>query len=223
MRAGAAYSPAVMLKSWVPLVLAGLAASAVRAQDPSLRQRLRECTRVSVRLDRLRCFDDIAGRLTADSVGSDSNGVTGDWRAGGSGDWVVDESVNPLDDTPMVVVSLKATSGAARSGEVTELVLRCLSTKTEVYLNWNASLGRDGAAVTTRVGSEPAITRRWGLSTDARETFYPADDTAFIRQLVAVDRLVAQVVPVGEDPIVAVFRLYGLEVVVKPLRAACNW
>ena len=212
-----------MVKSWVPLVLAVFAASTLQAQDSTLRLRLRECTRVTVRLDRLRCFDELVGSLRADSAAPDSSGTTGDWRAGGSGDWVVDESVNPLDDTPMVVALLKASSGAAKSGESAELVLRCLSTKTEVYLNWNAPLGRDGAAVTTRVGNEPALTRRWGLSTDARETFYPADDVAFIKQLVAVGRLVAQVVPVGEDPIVAVFQLRGLEVAAQPLRKACRW
>jgi type VI secretion system protein VasI len=204
------------------LVVLGLGATPAAAQGGPLRPRLRECARISVRLDRLRCFDEVVSSLPRDSAGSESSEAA-DWRAGGSGDWVVDESVNPLDDTPMVVVSLKAASGAAKSGEAAELVLRCLSARTEVYLNWNAPLGRDGAAVTTRVGAEPALTRRWGLSTDARETFYPADDIAFIRQLAAVDRLVAQAVPAGEDPIVAVFQLRGLEVALTPLRAACKW
>ncbi len=37
--------------AWVPLVLLGLAASALQAQDSTLRLRLRECIRVTVRLD----------------------------------------------------------------------------------------------------------------------------------------------------------------------------
>jgi hypothetical protein len=136
---------------------------------------------------------------------------------------VVDEAINPLDDSKLVVLSLKASSGSAPSGEPVELVLRCLSGKTDVYVHWNVQLGKDGAAVAMRIGSQAAQTRRWNLSTDMRETFYPADAIAFIKQLIDVDRFVAQVVPAGEAPITAVFRLRGLGVAAGPLREVCQW
>jgi hypothetical protein len=56
-----------------------------------------------------------------------------------------------------------------------------------------------------------------------RETFYPGDGIALIRQLLETERFVAQVVPHGEDPIIAVFRPRGLEAAARPLREACQW
>lgn len=191
------------------------------AQD-ALRARLRDCSGITVRAERLRCFDAIVTAITA-GTSSDSAASLELWRTGGTGDWVVDEAVNPLDDSKLVIVSLKAATGTSPSGEQVELVLRCLSGKTDVYVNWNIQLGKDGAAVATRMGSGAAQTRRWNLSTDMRETFYPGDAVAFIKQLIEVDRFVAQVVPSGEDPITAVFRLRGLEAAARPLRDVCEW
>jgi len=203
-------------------VLPWLAVASLHAQE-GLRQRLRECARVTVRLERLRCFDAVTATLPSEPRGMDSLGAEADWRAGGTGNWVVDEAINPMDDTRLVIVSLKATSGFAKTGEPVELVLRCLSGKTEVYLNWSTQLGKDGAPVTMRVGKEPAQTRRWGLSTDARESFYPGDDVNLIKELTVVDQLVVQVVPTAEDPITALFQLRGLSFALRPLRTVCGW
>jgi hypothetical protein len=205
----------------LPLLLGVLLPASGRAQDTELRRHLRDCSRITVRAERLRCFDAIITSMT--SGPGDSTGALELWRTGGTGDWVVDEAINPLDDSQLVVLSLKASSGSAPSGEPVELVLRCLSGKTDVYVHWNVQLGKDGAAVAMRIGSQPAQTRRWNLSTDMRETFYPADAIAFIKQLIEVDRFVAQVVPAGEGPITAVFRLRGLGVAAGPLREVCKW
>lgn len=49
--------------------------------------------------------------------------------------WTLNQSTNPIDDFPTVVLSLDAASGASRMGERPTLVLRCTQKKTNVYVN----------------------------------------------------------------------------------------
>ena len=81
----------------------------------------------------------------------------------------------------------------------------------------------DEADVLTRVGDEQALEREWNLSTDGQATFFPDNDIVFIKQLLEVDRLVAQVTPFLESPVTLVLDLTGLNNAIKPLREACGW
>ena len=58
-----------------------------------------------------------------------------------------------------------------------------------------------------RVGNSAAVPKMWGLSTSSKTTFYTGDDVRFIKELLLVDKFVAQVVPNGETPITATFNL----------------
>src|SRR6266566_2151972 len=113
----------------------------------------------------------------------------------GVGAWQVSDKTNPLDDSRTVTLDLAATSGRSVYGKPIVLVLRCQSHKTE----------------------------NWGVSTDHTATFYHSDPVAFIQELMAADRFVAQVIPYNESPITAVFDLTGLQTAVKPLRDDCAW
>jgi type VI secretion system protein VasI len=88
---------------------------------------------------------------------------------------------------------------------------------------WNDYLGSDRIAVTTRIGDQEAETKRWSLSTDNSATFYPGNDTDFIRAMFAGDRLVAQTTPYNESPVTAVFNTTGLETAITDLRKTCGW
>lgn len=163
---------------------------------------------------RLACYDQLARAcgLLASSPDKDN------------GKWVVHVETNPLDDSKTVLLTLTADTGATRLGEKVELVLRCKSRKTEVFIIWNDYLGSGFSTdVTWRVGDSPATTAEWDISTSNESTFYPYDAIAFIGQLIGVSRLVAQVTPYNESPITAVFDLRGLANAVRPLREACGW
>src|SRR5256885_9506138 len=75
--------------------------------------------------------------------------------------------------------------------------------------------------VITRLGAGEAKNQKWPLSTDNKATFYPGDAAAFLEQLLAANRFVAQTTPYSESPITAVFDVAGLSAAVKPLREVC--
>lgn len=158
---------------------------------------------------RLRCFDDVARRIG----GPDRNVPTVT-----AGNWTISETLNPLDDTQTVVLSVRSSSGNSTYGQPVALILRCAANQTEVYISWNDYLGSD-AEVTWRVGDGSAQTAEWSLSTDSTATFYPRPDMAFIKELMLVER----VIPYNSDPVTAVFDVSGLVEVVEPLARACEW
>src|SRR6185436_4144632 len=51
-----------------------------------------------------------------------------------AGNWMLQEQVNPLDDSKVVVLSLEAASGGTRQGRKPVLSARCSSGLTEVYI-----------------------------------------------------------------------------------------
>src|SRR5256886_15776047 len=85
--------------------------------------------------------------------------------------------------------------------------------------DWSSDVcSSDLTPVITRLGAGEAKNQKWPLSTDNKATFYPGDAAAFLEQLLAADRLVAQTTPYGESPITAVFDLAGLSAAVEALR-----
>lgn len=139
-------------------------------------------------------------------------------------EWRVSESTNPLDDSPMVTLSLDA-SGPSPSGfrSTPTLIVRCRSKETDLYVNWDAYVGLDESTVTTRIGRAPATKKAWSISTDNKATFYPGSPVTFIKELLAADTLIAATTPYNESPVTAVFRLTGLAEKIQPLRTACKW
>ena len=150
--------------------------------------------------------------------------------AGESGAWVVRTSTNPLDDTQTVTLSLASDVGTSRRGRPFVLVARCKSNRTEVYVVWGDYVGNDSRdvdtewkLVTVRVGTGTARTERWDISTDRAATFAPAWAGSFLKELLAVERLVLQTVPYGERPYTAIFDVSGLRGVLGALAGTCNW
>jgi type VI secretion system protein VasI len=84
-------------------------------------------------------------------------------------------------------------------------------------------MGSEETTVTTRIGSSPAMTKSWSLSTDSKATFYPGSPVSFIKGLMAADTLVAQATPYSESPVTVTFPITGLTDKIAPLRAACGW
>ena len=174
-----------------------------------------KCAVIDGDLSRLECFDKLAKQNNLDGPQSETRLISD------SGKWKVDVEVNPIDDSKMVTMVLSADSGKSGWGKTINLIARCQSGKTELYINWQDYLGSK-SYVLTRVGKKDAVTRRWNLSTDSKATFHP-NSILFLKEMLTSSKLVAQTTPYNDNPVTAIFDTSGMENAVKPLREICNW
>lgn len=195
------------------------------AESEELREGVARCAVVEGLLERAECYDAVARAHRLDGPQAVVP-ATGD----DTGDWLVREDVNPIDDSRRVVLVLEAESGKARFGQLVRLVARCQSDKTEVYIKWYDYLGNDSSGVyeewkfvTERVGERKSVRRKWPVSTDNSATFAPNSPIALLKQIATAERFVAQVTPYNESPVTAIFQVTGLRQALVPLAAACNW
>jgi type VI secretion system VasI family protein len=169
----------------------------------------------------------VALQLDEGNVSSSMNGGRASFGARSSQPekpmWQASETRNPIDDTRTVYLELKASSGENQWGTPPALALRCLSNRTEVFIDWDTFVSSEVVSVTTRIDTQPAQRQAWTVSTDNKATFLRGSKIAFIKQLLAADSLVARVTPYGDNAITAVFEMAGLPGQIGPLREACNW
>jgi len=150
----------------------------------------------------------------------------------GMGKWLVAKKINPrgdpIDDTTTIIFQLESDSGKSANGKPIYLILqyerRYRSETTDVIIDWNSYL-KSSPKVMYKFGNQEAFRRNAGLSTDDEATFYhywqdysgnPTGSIDFIRHLMKVDRLVAQLTPYNEIPITAVFDVRGLKETIEP-------
>lgn len=188
-------------------------------------QAVEDCVGITNDSYRLACFDNLFG----DAGNSGSQPITGS-NSRTTGVWDVSIDVNPLDDTPRVVLFNSSSEGQSSLGDPILLGIRCVSGSVDILINWAEFVGFDTrTSVRYRVGREDAISTMWNMSSDNEATFYPGNGIRLIEQMIAVDRtssdgtFVAQVFPAGGNSITAIWNLYGLTEAVEPLRDACGW
>lgn len=193
-------------------VLCMLIASDSSAVDDS---QVANCAALIGDLERLNCYDNLAGRAGLNGPQLSVPDVDG------VGGWKVTEKVNPVDDSKTVTLILYASTGESRRGKKIPFVARCQSNQTEAYIGWNDYLGRE-AQVLTRVGANKASTQRWTLSTDKQASFVPRP-IDLLKEMTTAERFLAQVTPYNESPVTAIFLTAGLTNALKPLRETCGW
>ena len=148
------------------------------------------------------------------------------------GDWRTGRTTNALDDSPTVTAVLDAAQGVGGllDSDPIQVIARCQSNKTEVYIRWHDFLGDDTPTdvyseqkrVTYRFPPADATTELWGISTDNVAAFV-AQPIPFLRTLVASDQLILQTTPYGESPSMATFELIGARAAIDPIAETCNW
>ena len=203
-----------LLRSTLPLFFLVVVTSSVHAGISN--QEFAKCAAIEGDLARLDCFDQLAKRKKLDGPQSQQ------LNANNSGKWVVHSSINPIDDSKTVTMSLDADSGSSSYGAGVDLVIRCKSNKTEMYINWQDYLGRN-TDVLTRIGDAKATTKGWSLSTDKKATFHPKGTIRFLLKMMESDKFLAQITPYSENPITAIFNTAGMKEAIKPLRETCEW
>ncbi len=184
---------------------------------------LAACASLEGDLTRLSCFDELVRAAALDGPQPQPvlNATPGKWR--------VSKDINPMDDSERVVLRLTADSGNSKWDRPVTFVALCQSVETKAYIDWDDYLGNDGGVrnqfknVTIRIGSEPATTQQWDLSTDSKATFAPGWAGNLLRRMASTDKFIAQVVPYNESPVTAIFDTAGMADALEPLMEVCEW
>jgi len=147
------------------------------------------------------------------------------------GGWIVRSEKNLLDDTQTVTLRLRSEEDGRY------LILTCRSRVASFSIGWNTLVQRDSMGcpgcgtpypydvkeVTSRLGTSPAVTANWRVSDDVlqKATSYTGHTMTLVAQLLAVNRFVAEIIK-GSSAVTGVWYVTGLNVAIRPLRAACS-
>ena len=181
-----------------------------------------QCAVMKKDLARLHCFDNLAKSKDLDGrVTEPTPSETEPTPIVGKGNWKVFVEINPNDGSKIVILSLNAISGEKRRSKPVQLVARCKSNTTDLYISWNEYLGNK-AEVLTRVGDHKPNRERWSMSTDKKTTFH-TKPIPLLKEMLTSSKMVSQVTPHNENPLTAIFNTSGLKNAIKPLQETCNW
>jgi hypothetical protein len=154
----------------------------------------------------------------------DTRPTTANVPAGSTGtNWVVSETVSPLDYSPLVTALIRTTSPVKNAP--TSLGVRCREKHTEFLVR------TDGTWVTTRskklrvdyqINDQPAVTLTWTASADGKTASYKDDAVGLLQSIPEGAQLKINVFDgpgPGHD---ATFQLTGLDTVRKKIATACD-
>jgi type VI secretion system protein VasI len=206
--------PVLLLASFC--VLAALGTPATAAGDPA------ECVFIDTDLDRLACYDRVAGRTTTPKQADTP-------PEGGA--WVVQLDKSEFKDTTDVYLSLVSDDELScgrynRSKAV--LMLRCMENTTALFISTNCHLtsGHGGyGRVEYRIDDRKSVTRSFTDSTDNRALglWSGGKSIPMIKQMLDGEVLLTRFTPFSESAVTARFQIKGLDTAIAPLREACNW
>lgn len=197
------------------LILAFLGSAC--AASSNITSELNACSGIENAFERLKCFDQLsASQKPGVATSEDKKAKSVD---NAHGDWVIRESLNPIDDSPTVTAYLYAHNTSSTYARKIYLVLRCKSRKPEAFINWGDYLG-DSALVTDRIDKDRAMTKAWSVSTDSQAAFHPSA-YEFINVIRNASDYVAQVTPYNESQKTALFDMRGAGEAVRSVLSEC--
>lgn len=129
------------------------------------------------------------------------------------GGWVLLESSNKIDDTPIVSLTKSGTNG-------TSLVIRCSNRKTEAYIDADTVV--DNGGVRIRFDQSAPVQQGWERSTDYRGLFAP-DAVTFARELAKAKTFMIEFTPFQEGTRTVTFDVSELESKLQKISEACDW
>mgnify|MGYP000577880963 CR=1 FL=1 len=184
----------------------------------SLLSRVTECPVQESAFDRLACFDRVVEDFGLDKKIHKS--------AVSPGKWAAYSTVSDFDDTVSYYVSLKSVSevsiGVYR--KVTPvLTVACSSGQLSGFINWFYYLGLGAVDARFRFDKNRAYMESWDTYGDHKAMFFPDDVRNLVKRLVAHDRLLVQVAPFSELPVMAEFNIAGLSSHLDEIKAHCHF
>lgn len=181
------------------------------------KQEIAKCAAKDSDAARLVCYDTLARSLGVEKPKSSISHGVGKWNTR------VDRS--PIDDSENVYLTVEAEE-IVHSGYKTvkpTLYVRCSEKKTNVFITWDLYLGLESTQMLSRFDTAKATTGTWSISTDNTAVFAQGSDIAFAKKMMGHEKLLTQITPYGESPVMATFKIAGLTDAIKPLRKACGW
>jgi hypothetical protein len=131
--------------------------------------------------------------------------------------WVLDESISPIDDTPIYVLSClsKENVSAIIKDKQAALVVRHQEGKNEIYIDWPRFLSTKEIPVTVRFDSDESVTEKWQCGTDHKSVFSPFPFEDFYDLLKTSKKLVVRLTPHGKSPEIATFDLSSFNLILN--------
>lgn len=144
-------------------------------------------------------------------------------NAASKGAWKTEIKVSPIDDSTNARIYLLANNTV--SSGVFEgrpaLNIRCQEKKFEIFVLWKVFLGTEQIPMLSRLDSEPATTENWSASTDS-EAVFAHNPQEWSKKYVEHKKLLVQITPYNESPIMTSFDLTGLDKAIEPVYKACG-
>ncbi len=155
-------------------------------------------------------------------------GSTAGAQSSNSGSWQLDTHQDALSGQTITVIGLVPTSDTDNDFDSTSIYIRCAQDKTlDFQVDWDQKMTTDSSTtsfeVDYRIGQNGIQSGNWPMSNDAEGLFYPDNVMTFLQQLESSNSFVAQVTPVGMEPISATYDTTGLSQAVIPVLKACGY
>lgn len=139
-----------------------------------------------------------------------------------AGDWVVSETVSPLDYTPIVVAIAPARE--SRESFAMQLTASCRNGRTELVVGGSAIIGRgDDYAISYRTNSDEPVRAAAGMPASGTGAAFKGDIVRLLQSLPEEGSLLIRLSPRTGAAREGHFSLSGLKSVRDKLAVACNW
>lgn len=183
-----------------------------------------ECVHLSDDNLRLACFDRTYSVVTEPTPAEQ---VT---ESKTTGAWVVSNDRSPIDDSETVTLHLLSNSdirGRFGAPGPMDMLIRCKENTTSIFFIFNGLFMSDHqhGRVTYRIDDLKAQSVQTNESTDhqALGLWNGGRSIPIIKKMLGHDKLIIRATPLSESPVTGEFNISGIENVLEPLRATCNW
>jgi len=141
--------------------------------------------------------------------------------------WKVISTKNPFDGSNASIIALQSDENDLEPDTYT-LYMRCMSGRTEVFIDWKAYLGNDLESrykkrknIGVLFDDGAPLIQEWSISTDNKSTF-SADSVTMMEKITQSEKMVVTTTPYEGSPVMAVFDIAELNEPLSQLVRGCK-
>lgn len=139
-------------------------------------------------------------------------------------DWIVSDTMSPVDYSPLVTAVVHSTSNA--KGGLDTLTVRCRARHTELSVRtdrgWGVRRGNE-LLVDHQINDGPVVRQPWILSADGKTASYKNESVEFLQSIPDGATLKIAVADKTNARREAIYELTGLTVIRQKVGTACKW